>query len=165
MSKRLWWPLIVAVALVAAACAGASDDSATSTTTGTDAPAAQATTTTASAPATTATEVATTTTEVATTTTTTTVEAVEVSVMFSELSDSQRGYTAAVCSFAVGDISLMDLGVESFFQLAGNVLSGWTAVPELEAAWGDLSDAQAETNEFLDAAVPICMAIGWSPEA
>ncbi len=163
MSKRLWWPLIVAVALVAAACAGASDDSATSTTTGIDAPAAQATTTTATEVATTATEVATTTTEVATTTTT--VEAVEVSVMFSELSDSQRGYTAAVCSFAVGDISLMDLGVESFFQLAGNVLSGWTAVPELEAAWGDLSDAQAETNEFLDAAVPICMAIGWSPEA
>jgi len=155
--------LLLVAALVLAACGGSANETAEETTAlaATTAPSGPATTTTTTAAAST-----TTTTAAASTTTTIMIEAVEVSVMFSELSSNFQMFTAAICTVATDPNASIfaTLGIEDFQQAVQQVATGMTGVPELADAWLELANAGADANEFLDAAVPICVAIGWSPE-
>ncbi len=158
--------LLLVAALVLAACGGSANETAeeTAAQAATTAPSAPATTTTAAVPTTIATAAAptTTTTEAVPTTTTTMVEAVEVSVMFSELSGNAQAFTAAICTVAADpDASIFET-LGDFQQAVQQVVVGMTGVPELADSWLELANAGADTNEFLDAAVPICVAMGWS---
>lgn len=151
--------LVVCGIALFAACGGGSEDTATTTgaagagqvaTTGT--PAAAVTTTSEPLPET-------------TTTTGEPVEAAEVSVSFDELSAGEQEYLSGVCGFATGRLSLTDLRVGDMFVLVQDVVSGWTGVPELEAAWLELANAGADADAFMEAAVPICLGTGWTPES
>ena len=143
MSRKL--VAATAFAVLVSACGGA--DSAATTTT---ALAVDPTT-----PDTTTAAVVTTTTEAATTTTT------EPAITFASLDQDQQEVMNRIC-LAATDRSQRDMVGDVTILI---VISGEIGLPALEEAWAEFGqDASAEVwDARLDATVPICQDIAWSP--
>ena len=155
MRTRFTLVAVLFIVVVAACSGGASPSPGDTTPPAEEAPAAQVTTTEA-APETT-------TTEAAPETTTTMVEVVEGPVMFSELSGDTQAFTAAICTATTGFDGFIALTETfgGFHNVINGVILGATGVPQLKDAWSEVEGQNPQ--EYLDASIPICVAIGWIP--
>lgn len=146
MRSRFTLVAVLFIVGVAACSGGASPSPGDTTPPAEEAPAAQVTTT-----------------EAAPETTTTMVEVVEGPVMFSELSGDTQAFTAAICTATTGFDGFIALTETfgGFHDVINRVILGATGVPQLKDAWSEVEGQNPQ--EYLDASIPICVAIGWIP--